>query len=112
MEEVVEGQGFGEVEALEDAAAQLGECVGHLFVLDAFGGDLDTEGLEAVDDGGQQFVGVIEVGADKGHVELDILKGELQDAHEVGVTGPEVIERDRGALRHEHVDVLLQARFV
>ena len=65
-----------------------------------------------VDDGGQQFVGVIEVGADEGHVELDILKGELQDAHEVGVASPEVIERDRGALCHEHLDILLQARFV
>ena len=55
---------------------------------------------------------MIEVGADEGHVELDILKGELQDAHEVGVAGPEVIERDRGALRHEHIDILMQARFV
>ena len=55
---------------------------------------------------------MIEVGADEGHVELDILKGELQDAHEVGVASPEVIERDRGALCHEHLDILLQARFV
>ena len=58
MEEVVEGQGLCEVEALEDAAAKAGEGIGHLLVLDTFGGDLDTEGLEAVDDGGQQLVGV------------------------------------------------------
>ena len=112
MQELVHGQGLCEVEALEDAAAESGQGVGHLLVLDALGGDLDAEGLEALDDGGQQFVGLVEIGADEAHVELDVFERELQHAHEVGVAGAEVVEREDGALRDEHVHVLLQALLI
>ena len=112
MQELVHGQGLCEVEALQDAAAESCEGLGHLLVLDALGGDLDAEGLEALDDGRQQFVGLVEIGADEAHVELDVLERELQHAHEVGVAGAEVVEREDGALRDEHVHVLLQALLI